>query len=202
MHGKNAFRRLLPVCLSLVVLLAGVPAARGQQQEVRALDLESSLQQLLESTDAEAVYTDLGDGFHSVSVALSPEARERFLATLGSDGAEKALPFYLLASGQQLTDPANPSVCIHASLSSVSAPYNYWLVVLNLSSQNVTRTTTVKLTGPGLKFSKAVSATYNANGIWAVWYNPGVGVGRAGLYTLKASVASAGTFVIRTYAVP
>jgi len=208
--NRRGFRRLL-VCLGLAGLLAAVPAAYATEsaaathdrlQESRALQIETLFGQLLDSAAATPVFTDLGDGFYSLSITLRPEARERLLAALRSgESGDKATTFFLLAAGQQLTAPTNPSVCIHAALSLTNAAYNYWVVVLNLGSQNLTRTTSVKLAGPGKNFNKSIQATYNAGGIWAIWYNPGSGVNKAGIYTYTATVSGAGSFVIRSFAV-
>ena len=46
-------------------------------------------------------------------------------------------------------------------------PYNYWVVVLNLGSQNLSRKTTLALSGPN-KFNRSVVVNYGANGIWGV----------------------------------
>jgi hypothetical protein len=208
MH-RRGLRRLL-VCLGLAGLLAAAPAvyatedaaARNLQQETRALQIETLFGQLLDSAEVTPVYTDLGNGFHSLSITLKPEARERLLAALRSgESGDKATTFFLLAAGQQLTPPSNPSTCIHAALSLTNASYNYWVVVLNLGSQNLTRTTSVKLAGPGRNFNKSIQATYNAGGIWAVWYNPAGGVNKAGIYTYTATVSGAGSFVTRSFAV-
>ena len=73
--------------------------------------------------------------------------------------------------------------------------------MLNLGSQSVTRTTTAKLTGPGLNFNKSVDVGYGANNIWAIAYTPGAGVVKPGIYMFQAGVAGSSTFTTRTYAV-
>lgn len=203
--------RLLLVGAALAALIA-VPAARvaaaeipsnALGQELGALSIESLFQELLDSNIATPVYTDYGDGLHSLSIALTPEIRERLLAaTNAGDFAKKPQTFFVLSTGQQLTSPADPGICIHASLSLANASYNYWVVALNLGTKNVTATTTLKLSGPGLKFNKSAQILYGAGGIWIVWYNPGAGVGQSGLYTLQSSVAGAsGSATSKSFAV-
>jgi hypothetical protein len=113
-------------------------------------------------------------------------------ATLTGDLKKKPpSTFFVLATGQQLTSPADPRVCIHASVSLTNAPYNYWVVVLNLGTKEVRAATTLKLSGPGLKFNKSAPAAYGANSIWVLWYNPENGVGQPGVYTLQATASGA-----------
>jgi hypothetical protein len=204
------FRRLLLVGLALAGLLiattafaAGDGAAR--LHESGAADIEGLLQQYVDFNGATPVFTDYGDGFYSLSATLDPAARDRLLAAVAPEGTgDKKTPvpaLTLLAAGQSLSPPASPAVCIHAPLSETTLVYNYWVVVLNLGSQNVAKTTSFKLTGPGLTFNKSFLPTYKANGIWVVWYNPASSVHNPGFYTYVATVAGIGGFTSRTYAI-
>lgn len=212
--NNRGIRRLLPVVLGLAGLLVAVPAihaaggeavTRDRQQEVKASEIETLFQDLLDSNDTPPVFTEYGDGFYSLSAALRPEVRDRLLAAARSGEltglTDKAQTFFVLSTGQQLTSPSDPGICIHASLSLATAPYNYWVVVLNLGTRNVTSKTTLKLSGPGLKFNRSFQVTYGANGIWVVWYNPGVGVGQSGLYTLQSTAAGGGSASTKSFAV-
>ncbi len=205
-------RKVLFACFGLLGLLIAVPAIcatedasanRDRQQETKAFEIETWFQQLLDSNDTTPTFTDYGDGFYALSSNLRLDARERLLSAAPSGDITKKAPqtLFVLATGQQLTPPSNPSVCIHASLSNANATYNYWVIVINLGAQNVTSTTTVQLAGPGLKFNKSVRATYGANGIWAIWYNPGAGSGKSGLYTVTATVAGGGSATTKSFAI-
>jgi hypothetical protein len=206
----RGFRCLTLICLGLTAFLATVPAlhaagdeiaVRGHQLEGKALEIETMFGQLLDSNHATPVFTEYGDGFYSLSIALRPEDRERLRAALAPGDTEKApQTFFVLAAGQQLTAPSNPSTCIHAALSNTNLSYNYWVVVLNLG-QSVTRTTTAKLNGPGKKFTKSFQTNYGGNAIWAVWYNPSSGVTTPGVYTFTATLAGNGSATVRSFAV-
>ena len=205
--NSRELRRLLPVVLAM--LLIAVPAAfaaggeaasRGLQRETTALEIESLFQRLLDSSDVTPVYTDYGDGFHTLSIELKPEQREKLIAALGSSDDKAATPFYFLSAGQSQATPADPRICVHASLSTTTVSYNYWVVVLNLSNQNITRSVNFRLTGPGRTFNRSISFTFG-NGIWVAWYNPGAGVSTPGFYTYVGTVAGSGNFTNRSFAV-
>lgn len=200
---KLRFRHPILVFLGLALCLMLAPAAGAQELsravEVDTFNVESMLQELLASHEVTPVYENLGGGFHAVSITLPEEARERLMEAL-SLGEDKATTFQVLAAGQMVSTPSNPSTLIHAALSDTRLAYNHWVVVLNLGS-TVTKKTTLSLTGPGRKFNRSGNFSYGGNGIWAVWYNPGVGVGTPGIYTLKATVTSGGTVTTRSFAV-
>jgi hypothetical protein len=206
---SRAFRRLLLVGLVLAGLLSVVPAAfaagsgADRLRESGAAQIEGLLQQFGDFNGATPVFTDYGDGFFSLSVELDPATRERLLAAVDEDGAAgKRAPVSLtfLAAGQSISAPAAPSICIHAALSNTILPYNYWMVGINLGTQNLARTASFKLAGPGLTFNRSFSVTYHANAFWAVWFIPGAGVGTPGFYTYTAAVSGLGSFVTHTYA--
>ncbi len=211
---NQKIRRWLRVGLVLAGLLIVVPAAfaagdgRDRLRESGAAEIEGLLQQYVDLSGATPVFTDYGDGFYSLSVTLDPATRERLLAAANpgeaaEDTGDKRAPvnLTLLAGGQSLSAPSTPTVCIHAALSNTTLVYNYWMVVLNLGSQDLVRTTSFKLTGPGLTFNRSFSVTYQANGIWAVWFNPAASVRNPGFYTYVASVTGLGNFTSRTFAV-
>jgi hypothetical protein len=75
-----------------------------------------------------------------------------------------------------------------------------WIITLNLGTQTLSRKTTVALSGPR-KFTSSAIVNYGANGIWGVWYNPGVGVGTPGIYTLKGTVDGGGSATTKSFAV-
>jgi hypothetical protein len=200
---KLRFRYPLAVFFGLALCLMLAPAAGAQELarsvEVDALNVESMLQELLASNEVTPIFENLGGGFHAMSITLPEETRDRLMEAL-SLGEDKAGAFQVLAAGQMVSTPSNPSTLIHAALSDTRLGYNYWVVVLNLGS-TVNKKTTLSLTGPGRKFNQSGTFTYGGNGIWAVWYNPGVGVGTPGTYTLKATVTSGGTVTTRSFAV-
>lgn len=200
--------RIVSVGFVLVTSLVAAPTLRAQQGAAaligqRAELADAEIESLLwNSLDTPPTFTDHGDGIFSLSRTFSPETSERLLSALNREGSEKATStFFIMAAGQSIPTPVTPTTCIHSALSNTNLPYNYWLVVLNLGSQNVTRTTSLKLTGPGQRFNRSTSVTYNANGIWAVWYKPATGVGTAGTYTFEAAVSGGGSFAIRSFAV-
>lgn len=195
------FRCFLLVCLLLCGLLSAMPAPCVAADAPAGLPGE--IQELLGTSPEAPVFTDLGGGFHSLSIALRPEMRERLLAALGTGEAtgKAAQTLFVLSAGQAPTSPSNPIATTHGVLSDTTFGYNYWLIVLNLGNQNVTRTTTVKLTGPGLKFNKSVQATYPAGALWVIGYSPGRGVGTPGIYTYQATVAGGGSITTKSFAV-
>jgi hypothetical protein len=107
----------------------------------------------------------------------------------------------VISIGQAPGTPAAPIAASHGVLSDTTYPYTYWIITLSLGSQTVTKSTTFKLTGPGLKLNKSFSAVYGAGGIWIYGYRPGVGVGRPGIYTFQGSVSGGGSITTKTFAV-
>lgn len=200
---NRAFCSSLLACLCLIGLFTTVPAPCAAEDTAGGPELEALFGEILGPSHEAPVFTDLGGGFYSLSIALSPEAREGLLAPLRSgDPDEKAVQtFFVISAGQAPTTPPNPIATTHGALSDTTFPYTYWIIVLNLGNQNVTRTTTAKLTGPGLKFNRSVQATYNAGGIWVIGFRPGVGAGAPGVYTFQATVAGAGSLTTRSFAV-
>lgn len=199
--NQRGFHRLLLSALLLLLIVA--PAARAaelnHQQEGQVQQIEGLLGELLGSYDVKPVYHNLGGGFHGMSIALSAEARERLAAARSEEDAAKAANFFVLAAGQQLTEPSSSSVLIHAALSNMSLSYNYWVATVNLGA-GTRRATNLKLTGPGRKFNRTFQHNYTANSIWVVWYTA-PSVNRAGAYTLVGTVTGAGADTVKSYAV-
>jgi len=209
------FMRIRTLCrdfrwvgLALALAIVAAPAvraasdgagAREGQREGQAAQFENLLGELLGSNLATPEYTDHGGGLHSLFVPLDSAQRERLSSLLRGGDRDKAIAYYFLAGGQQLTPPTNPAALVHAALSNTTLRYNYWVVVVNLG-QDVTRNTTFKLTGPGRTFSRTFSLLYRANGIWTYWFSA-PGVGTPGFYHYTPTVAGAGTFAIHTAAV-
>lgn len=213
---NREFRRFLLACLGIAGLLLALPAAsaaaevssaRDLQREVGVRELEALFAEYLGSSHVTPAFTDLGDGFFSLSITLEPEMRERLLEAarsgdLTGNPARAQQTLFVISAGQAPVPPSNPIDTTHGALSDTTFTYNYWIIVLNLSNQNVRRTTTAKLSGgPGLKFNKSIQATYNAGGIWMVFYNPGRGVSQPGIYTFQATVAGGGSITNKTFAV-
>lgn len=203
--------------LIVLVLLILIPSAAGaagngvvdreDSSEAQILQIETLLQQLLSSSELELepVFTDHGGGVFSLSFALPKETCDRLIAALAASDAgdpeAKAKTFLLLAAGQELTEPININGLVHAALSDVDLAYHYWVAAVNLGGNDLTRTTTYKLLGPGRKFNRSFSFFYGAQGIWFYWFNPGRGVGIPGVYTFQAQVSGAGTVTARTVAI-
>lgn len=164
-------------------------------------EIESLLGPVVGSAHEAPVFTDLGGGFYTVYIPLSPEMRERFLeaASLERDKAQSSLT--VISVGQASALPPTPVTTTHGALSDTTFPYTYWIITLNLGSQTVTKSTTLKLSGPGLKFNSSAAVVYGANGIWGVGYRPGVGVGVPGIYTLQGTVSGGGSITTKTFAV-
>lgn len=203
------FRRLVFCGLTLIGLLIFVPAycpaadAVAGQSEAMTHELESLLGLVADSAHAAPVFTDLGGGFYTVSIPLSPEMRQRFLEASSlderNDKAQASLT--VISVGQAPAVPPIPVTTTHGALSDTTFPYTYWIITLNLGTQTVTKSTTLKLTGPGLKFTRSASVVYGANGIWGVGYRPGVGVGTPGIYTLQGSVSGGGSITTKSFAI-
>lgn len=202
------FRRLILFGITLVGLLIFAPAqgqaaGREPQREAMTQELESLLGPVGDSAHAAPVFTDLGGGFYTVYIPLSPEMRERFLeaSSLNEQNEKAQANLTVISVGQATVLPPTPVTTSHGALSDTTYPYTYWVITLNLGTQTVTKSTTLKLTGPGLKFTRSASVIYGANGIWGVGYRPGAGVGVPGIYTLQGSVSGGGSITTKTFAV-
>jgi hypothetical protein len=207
---KYGLRRSVLFGITLAGLLIFAPAygraadrgaGRAPQGEAMTQEVESLLGPAVGSAHEAPVFTDLGGGFYTVFIPLSPEMQERFLeaSSLERDKAQSSLT--VISVGQAPTTPPTPVTTTHGALSDTTFPYTYWIITLNLGSKTVTKSTTLKLTGPGLKFNSSAAVVYGANGIWGVGYRPGVGVGVPGVYTLQGSVSGAGSITTKTFAV-
>ena len=203
---EHRLRRSVLFGITLAALLILAPA-RGRaaghtpQSETMTQEVESLLGPAVGSAHEAPVFTDLGGGFYTVYIPLSPEVRERFLeaASLERDKAQSSLT--VIAVGQASALPPTPVTTTHGALSDTTFPYTYWIITLNLGSQTVTKSTTLKLSGPGLKFNSSAAVVYGANGIWGVGYRPGAGVGVPGIYTLQGTVSGGGSITTKTFAV-
>jgi hypothetical protein len=207
-----AFRCFPMLALALATLLFTAPplvcadeAITGSDQgEALANQVEGIFGQLAGSTHEAPLFTDLGGGFYSVSMTLSPELRERLAEAIRvTQEAKKAPPqtLFVISVGQAPALPASPVSATHGVLSDTTYPYTYWIITLNLGSQTVTKTTTFKLTGPGLKFNRSAGVVYGAGGIWGIGYRPGAGVGAPGIYTFEGSVSGGGAISTKSFAV-
>ncbi len=189
---RRTLRRHPLAVLFLAGLLLAAPAAFAGDE----------LQHFLDSNGITPIYTDLGGGFSSLSIPLTPELRERLLGSPGADGepADKAqtLSFSILAAGLSQSLPFDPTGLPHAALANANLSYNYWVIVVNPGNQSLTRRTVLKLTGPGLHFTWATQSLYRPNALTVVIYNPTAVLGQEGLYTLQATVAGGGSFTIRS----
>lgn len=213
---RSSCIRSLAVGMALIVVALGVvPAVHAQeestsaqavQRELGALDLEQIYRLALAGDGPQPVYRNLGGGLHSLEVPLSPELRERLLASAEAEVGEKAIStFILLATGQQLTSPSNASTLIHAALSSRGLRYNHWWTAVNLGGANLVRNCTIKVARPGKTvFNRTFSCSYNANSIVTTWYKHTSGVGATAVHTQTATVkdATSSPAITRSYAVP
>jgi hypothetical protein len=206
------FRRFVGLgaaLLGILLLAAAPPAAadaasgRGAQHDAVTHEFETLLGQFPGTSSEEAVFTDLGDGFYTVFVPLSPALRASLLdAVRASAPADKAAQsLFVISVGQAPTVPSTPVAATHGALSDTTYPYTYWVITLNLGAQTVTKTTSVKLTGPGLHFNRSANVVYGANGIWGVGYRPGSGVQVPGIYTLQGTVSGGGSITTKSFAV-
>jgi hypothetical protein len=210
------FRRFVGLGAALlgILLLAAAPSAaadpasgRGVQRDAMTHEFETLLGRFpgtSSGTPSEgAVFTDLGGGFYTVFVPLSPALRARFLeAARESAPTDKAAQsLFVISVGQAPTVPTTPVAATHGALSDTTYPYTYWVITLNLGANTVTKTTSVKLTGPGLHFNRSANVVYGANGIWGVGYRPGSGVQVPGIYTLQGTVSGGGSITTKSFAV-
>jgi hypothetical protein len=207
-------RRIAGLGLSmLALLLITMPfasAAELPDARTRGIAVDEEIGTLFEQhlgVKPEApVFTDLGDGFFSLSYPLSPEMREKLLVAVQSETSTEltgkaAQTLFVISVGQAPTTPSDPITTTHGALSDTTFPYTYWIITLNLGRQNVTKATTLKLTGPGLKFTRSANVVYGANGIWVVGYRPDGGVRTPGVYTLQGTVAGGGSITVKSFAV-
>jgi hypothetical protein len=188
-------------------MLALCPAmgAAAPNPEALAGELGKVIVPLAGSALAPPVVRDLGNGFYSFSMPLSSEIRQQLEDSLQSNEpseSDKAQPaLTVIAVGQAPELPPTPVAADHGALSDTTFPYTYWIITLNLGSSTVTKKTTWKLTGPGLKFTKFANVVYGAGGIWGIGFQPGPGVGVPGIYTFQGTVAGAGTMTTKSFAV-
>ncbi len=208
---KLEFRRSVLPGLAMVGLLFIAPAtlcaadAAHVQREAITQAVETLLGQSTGFGHEEPVYTDLGDGFYSLSMALPPKVQASLLEAMRSSEitgeAAQAQSLFVISVGQAPVLPPTPITATHGALSDTTFPYTYWIITLNLGSQTVTKSTKLKLTGPGLKFNRSVNVTYGANGIWGIGYSPGSGVRTPGVYTLQGTVSGGGSITTKSFAI-
>ena len=202
MRSESLRRRWHLAALFLAgVALAAMAMAKPSFAET--IDLPSAIVDVAvdEASSAPRV-SDLGDGFYAFSMPLSPELRERFSEAIDAQG-EKAVVTSLtvIAVGQAPALPPTPVTTDHGALSDTTYPYTYWIITLNLGTQTVTKKTTWKLTGPGLRFNRSANVIYGANGIWGIGYRPGAGAGVPGIYTFQGIVSGGGAATTKSFAI-
>jgi hypothetical protein len=182
---------------------AGLAAENDSQNEVLTQEIESLVRPLAGVAPEGAVFTDLGEGFYSVSIPLSPQLRERLLQAIGSaDASQRAqAPLTVISVGQAPALPPSPVTTTHGALADTTFPYTYWIITVNLGNQRLTKATSLKLTGPGLKFNRSTQVAYGANGIWGIGYRPGGGVVKPGIYTLQGTVNGGGSITTKFFAI-
>jgi len=188
---NRGFRRFVVSCLGAAGLLFAVSAPCAAVKGAAPVQGMSDFQ-------------DLGGGLYAYPIPFTPEMRERLLAAIPAEepiGGKAAQTFFAISAGQSPAPPTDPITTPHGALSDATFPYQYWFIVLNLGTRNLTRRTTFKLSGPGLKFNKTFNFTYNANGIWLVGYFPNAGVRVPGVYTYQATVEGGGTITNKSFAV-
>jgi len=211
---KLEFLRFVLSGLAMIGLLFIAPAiifaadavpGRDVQREAITQAVEDLVGQSAGFGHEAPVFTDLGGGFYSLSMTLSPKVQASLLETMRSGElsgeATKAQSLFVISVGQAPVLPPNPVATTHGALSDTTFPYTYWIITLNLGNQTVTKSTRLKLTGPGLKFNRSVNVTYGANGIWGIGYSPGSGVRTPGVYTLQGTVSGGGSITTKSFAV-
>jgi hypothetical protein len=206
MNHRLDVRRWVLIGLAITGLALSSPAfafAANFQQEAMTREVETLFGQLGGLGEEAPVFTDLGGGFYTVSMTLPPGTRERLLEAMSPEEQEKmaAASLTVISVGQAPALPPSPVTTTHGALADTTYPYTYWIITLNLGAQTVTKTTTLKLTGPGLKFNRSTQVTYGANGIWGVGFRPGGGMGTPGIYTLQGSVSGGGSITTKSFAV-
>lgn len=202
---RSLTRAVNPLHFGLAALLLLAPAAfagenerdLASQREATALQIEDGFLKLLASEEVEPTFRELGGGLFSLTYPISAEVLKRLEAS-GLD--TKAATFQPLAAGQQLSEPSSSRTLIHAAFSDRQLQYNYWWVVVNLTSGDRTRTTNVKKTGPGRKFNQNFNVTYGARAVNLIWYDPGFSVGQSGVQVIQVNVTSGGKVVAKSYA--
>lgn len=196
----------------VAVLGLGAPAAFGGGEKALSVgeaeqmvrQMEALVGMFRDPAAEPPEFLELGDGLYAVSFPLSAQARERL--TTGLPQAQVSMQarrptIHVLAAGQAPLAPETPVAATHGVVSDATFPYTYWLITANLGSQPVTRATTLKLSGPGLKFNRSANVTYPANSVWGVFLRPGGSAGTPGIYTLQGTVANVGTVTTKTFAV-
>ncbi len=190
--------------LSTFAYAADASAGGDPRQEAITYELKEVFGQFVDLVQEEPTFADLGGGFYSISIDLPEEVRESLLEAMRSQefaDPEKAQSLFVISVGQAPVLPPNPITTTHGALSDTTFPYTYWIITVNLGSQTVTKSTTLKLSGPGLKFKKSINVVYGANGIWGIGYSPGAGVQTPGVYTLQGTVKDGGSITTKSFAI-
>lgn len=190
--------------LSTFAYAADTSAGGDPRQEAITYELKEVFGQFVDLVQEEPTFADLGGGFYSISIDLPEEVRESLLEAMRSQefaDPEKAQSLFVISVGQAPVLPPNPITTTHGALSDTTFPYTYWIITVNLGSQTVTKSTTLKLSGPGLKFKKSINVVYGANGIWGIGYSPGAGVQTPGVYTLQGTVKDGGSITTKSFAI-
>lgn len=192
MKGSPFVRRLV-LGMALALLVSVAPGARAEvdhEREGATLDLEQLFRQVFSAAGPKPIYRNLGGGLHSLKASVRPELLARLAESAGSEAGPT---LFLLATGQQLTDPTSATALIHAAISDAALAYNYWVAVINTSGQNVNKKTTFKLAGPkgGLKFTKSFTLLYESVSAHVYWFDPGVAATALGIYKQTGQVAGA-----------
>lgn len=208
------FRRFVLLGLALIGLLFIAPAptcaadaivGSDDQREAMTEAVETLFGKISGFTHEVPVFTDLGGGFYSLSMPLPPKVQASLLEAMRlgevTGKAKKASSLIVISVGQAPVVPPSPITTTHGALSDTTYPYTYWIITLNLGTQTVTKSTTLKLTGPGLKFNQSANVTYGAGGIWGIGYSPGSGVHTPGVYTLQGTVSGAGSITTKSFAI-
>jgi hypothetical protein len=208
---KLFFRTCLSVlvlsCSALLAPLAFADGA-GLEREVEILELERQLAafgtDFLGADAGAPEVRHLGGGLFSASFPLSQSARAQMLESLSApqfSPQARRSSLTVLAAGQSPLPPVTPVATSHGVLADNTFPYSYWIISVNVSSQAVTRATTLKLSGPGLKFTKTVNFIYGPNTLSMFFFRPGNGAGRSGIYTLQGTVTGVGSMTTKFFAV-
>lgn len=188
-------RRTALTCLTLAAALVALPALalerpgpRAEQEQLEALiaDLEALIGRL-DGTPAPIV-RKMDDGLISMTFPLSADDLQRFRGP----GVRKSKNFKAMDTGHSQTRFKNPNKAVTHPFGKVNKAYTFWSCFLNLNPSDLIKTLKWKLTGPGMKFNINQPGTvFQASAVVCFAFKHEK-LMEGGVYTNKASAATAG----------
>lgn len=159
-------RNLASIAVLAALLVAGAPVSASEIDrraiEEIAIDIEA-LVGTIEGVDLNNLPVKRYDsGISSISIPLSEDQLSRARA----EKAAKPADFSTLAVGMSLSEPSSTSALITAANALTFTDYNVWCAVMNVRSNDQTKSTTLQMKGEA---KVTDSVTYSAGTIEVIW---------------------------------